>query len=69
MASQGVDKKMSATISYVQEAGVRRRWHPHDVMTSQDAAEGADAGSNSMSAPSVHNSLAIQKKHVWNVYR
>lgn len=60
---------MPATISYVEEAGVRRRWHPHDVVISHDVADGANAGSNSMSAPSVHNSLGVQKKHVWNVYR
>ena len=57
---------MSSKPVYISEAGIRRRWNPRDVQqrhhsSSEDGVRGP--------APNVHNSLAIQKKHVAGMYR
>lgn len=51
-------------VNHIEEAGVRRRWHPRDV--SSHRYGGCE---KRKAAPNVHNSLAIQKKHVANMYR
>lgn len=48
---------------HVEEAGVRRRWHPRDVPSLKEC------GAGQREAPSVHNSLAIRRKHVASMYR
>eukprot|EP00903_Cladosiphon_okamuranus_P018120 g16675.t1 len=54
---------MSHVVQHILEAGVRRRRHPRDYRGS------GEGGGDFAMAPNVHNSLAIQKKHVANMYR
>lgn len=59
---------MASKAVYINEAGIRRRWNPRDVHHHVDTI---DSGGNDVrgAAPNVHNSLAIQKKHVASMYR
>lgn len=56
---------MSGVVGHIHEAGVRRRWHPQDEFRHAQR----EGGLQRLAAPNVHNSLAIQKKHVGNMYR
>lgn len=55
--------KMPHVVQHIREAGVRRRRHPRDYHGS------SEGGGDLAMAPNVHNSLAIQKKHVASMYR
>lgn len=61
--------RMPAVVHHIQEAGVRRRWHPRDYHGCGEGGEDLDLGGRRQQAPNVHNSLAIQKKHVASMYR
>lgn len=52
---------VAEVVHHIEEAGVRRRWHPRDVS--------GHFGGRRREVPNVRNSLAIQKKHVANMYR
>lgn len=59
----------SESVHHIEEAGVRRRWHPRDVASHNVERLTGDGARRRREAPNVHNSLAIQKKHVASTYR
>lgn len=60
---------MASKAVYINEAGIRRRWNPRDVQHHHHQHDNSGGNDWRGPAPNVHNSLAIQKKHVASMYR